>query len=48
MVYFPLKIGDYVYIEDDAVIKGLSIGSYVKIGKNSLIVSSLEMNRSNN
>lgn len=39
MVFFPMKIADYVYIEDDCVIKGLSIGSYVKIGKNCVIVS---------
>lgn len=38
MVFFPMKIADYVYIEDDCVIKALSIGSHVRIGKNCVIV----------
>ncbi|OUC40278.1 hypothetical protein D917_04208 [Trichinella nativa] len=30
----PLKIGDYVYIDDNSVIQCTRIGSYVHIGKN--------------
>ncbi|KRY47662.1 Dynactin subunit 5 [Trichinella britovi] len=33
----PLKIGDYVYIDDNSVIQCTRIGSYVHIGKNCVI-----------
>jgi len=36
--FFPIHIGDYVYIEDDCVINAASIGSYVHIGKGAVIV----------
>lgn len=35
--FFPISIGDYVYIEDDCVINAASIGSYVHIGKGAVI-----------
>lgn len=38
MLYIPLKIGDHVTIEDGAVIQAASIGSFVKIGKNAILV----------
>ena len=38
LVLFPLKIGENVFIDDDCIIKCLSIGSNVKIGRNSVIV----------
>lgn len=37
IAYFPLAIGDYVAIEDNCVISAASIGSYVHIGKGSII-----------
>lgn len=38
MAFFPINIGDYVVIEDDCVINATSIGSFVHIGKGSIIV----------
>eukprot|EP01118_Nematostelium_gracile_P007915 TRINITY_DN2599_c0_g1_i1.p1 TRINITY_DN2599_c0_g1~~TRINITY_DN2599_c0_g1_i1.p1 ORF type:complete len:189 (-),score=28.95 TRINITY_DN2599_c0_g1_i1:12-578(-) len=37
IAFFPLNIGDHVMIEDDCVITATSIGSYVHIGKGSVI-----------
>ncbi|CAF1349179.1 unnamed protein product [Didymodactylos carnosus] len=37
VAFFPIQIGDHVYIEDDCVINAASIGSYVHIGRNSVI-----------
>lgn len=39
VAFFPLHIGDHVYIGDNSVISAASIGSYVYIGKNVVIVS---------
>lgn len=37
--YFPLQIGDNVYIGDGTVVNASAVGSYVYIGKNCVIVS---------
>lgn len=37
VAFFPLHIGDNVFIDDDCVISAAQIGSYVHIGKNCVI-----------
>uniref|UniRef100_A0A8C7JEN2 Dynactin subunit 5 n=1 Tax=Oncorhynchus kisutch TaxID=8019 RepID=A0A8C7JEN2_ONCKI len=37
MAFFPLHIGDHVFIEEDCVVNAAQIGSYVHIGKNCVI-----------
>ncbi|KAG1714456.1 Dynactin subunit 5 [Nymphon striatum] len=37
VAFFPLQIGDNVFIGEDCVINAASIGSYVVIGKNCVI-----------
>ena len=37
VAFFPMQIGDHVFIEDESVINAASIGSFVHIGKNSVI-----------
>ncbi len=37
MAFFPVHIGDHVFIEEDCVIIAAQIGSYVHIGKNAVI-----------
>ncbi len=39
VAFFPLHIGDHVFVEEDSVINAAQIGSYVHIGKNCVIVS---------
>ncbi len=39
VAFFPLHIGDHVFIGEDSVINAAQIGSYVHIGKNCIIVS---------
>uniref|UniRef100_A0A4W5JV42 Dynactin subunit 5 n=1 Tax=Hucho hucho TaxID=62062 RepID=A0A4W5JV42_9TELE len=39
VAFFPLHIGDHVFIEEDCVVNAAQIGSYVHIGKNCVIVS---------
>ena len=39
VAFFPLHIGDHVYIDDDTIVNAAQIGSYVHIGKNCVIVS---------
>jgi carbonic anhydrase/acetyltransferase-like protein (isoleucine patch superfamily) len=39
VAFFPLHIGDHVFIGENSVISAASIGSYVYIGKNVVIVS---------
>lgn len=42
IAFFPLVIGEHVYIGEGAVVSAASIGSYVYIGKNAIIVSVFE------
>ena len=37
--FYPLQIGDNVYIGEGTVVNASSVGSYVYIGKNCVIVS---------
>ncbi|XP_010793271.1 dynactin subunit 5 [Notothenia coriiceps] len=39
VAFFPLHIGDHVFIEEDCVVNAAQIGSYVHIGKNCVIVT---------
>ena len=39
MAFFPLHIGDHVFIEEESIINAAQVGSYVHIGKNCVIVS---------
>ena len=39
MAFFPLHIGDHVFIEEDSIINAAQVGSYVHIGRNCVIVS---------
>lgn len=41
VAFFPLHIGDHVFIEEDCVVNAAQIGSYVHIGKNCVIVSGI-------
>lgn len=45
VAFFPLHIGDHVYIGENSVICAASIGSYVYIGKDAVIVSFLTGSR---
>ena len=33
VAFFPLHIGDHVFIEEDCVVNAAQVGSYVHIGK---------------
>lgn len=37
VAFFPLYIGDHVFIDEDSVVNAAQIGSYVHIGKNCVI-----------
>lgn len=37
VAFFPLHIGDHVFIDEDSVVNAAQIGSYVFIGKNCVI-----------
>lgn len=39
VAFFPIRIGDNVFIGENSVISAADIGSYVYIGKNVVIVS---------
>ena len=39
VAFFPLHIGDHVFIDEDCVVNAGQVGSYVHIGKNCVIVS---------
>lgn len=41
VAFFPLNMGDNVYIGEKSIINAAGIGSYVYIGKNCVIVSIL-------
>lgn len=37
--YYPMKIGDHVTIGEGTIVQAATIGSFVSIGKNCVIVS---------
>ncbi|KAI0225565.1 Dynactin subunit 5 [Lamellibrachia satsuma] len=37
VAFFPLHIGDHVFIEEDSIINAAQVGSYVHVGKNCVI-----------
>lgn len=39
VAFFPLVIGDHVFVDEDTIVNAAHIGSYVYIGKNCVIVS---------
>lgn len=39
VAFFPLHIGDHVFIGESSILSAASIGSYVHIGKNVVVVS---------
>lgn len=39
IAFFPMHIGDHVFIGEGAVVAAAQIGSFVYIGKNAIIVS---------
>lgn len=39
VAFFPLHVGDHVFIEEDSIVNAAQVGSYVHIGKNCVIVS---------
>lgn len=39
IAFFPMHIGDHVYIGEDAVVSAAVIGSFVYIGRNAIVVS---------
>ena len=41
VAFFPLHVGDHVYIGENTVVNAAVVGSYVYIGKNCVIVSVL-------
>lgn len=38
LAFFPIHIGDHVFIGENAIVSAAVIGSYVYIGKNAVIV----------
>ena len=43
MAFFPLQIGDHVFIGDNSIVNAAVVNSYVYIGKNVTIVSNIEI-----
>ena len=41
VAFFPLHIGDHVFIGEDSIVNAAQVGNYVHIGKNCVIVSNL-------
>lgn len=39
--FFPLHLGDHVFVGEDSVVSAALVGSFVYIGKNVVIVSTL-------
>ena len=39
VAFFPLHIGDHVFIGENSIVSATSVGSYVHIGKDVVIVS---------
>lgn len=44
LAFFPLYIGEHVYIGEGAIVSAAAVGSYVYIGKNAVIVSDVGLN----
>lgn len=42
VAFFPLHIGDHVFIGEDSIVNAAQVGNYVHIGKNCVIVSNLQ------
>lgn len=42
VAFFPLHIGDHVFIGEDSIVNAAQVGNYVHIGKNCVIVSDLQ------
>lgn len=38
VAFFPLYIGDHVFIGEESIVQAASVGSYVYIGKDAVIV----------
>ena len=43
--YYPIKIGDHVTIGEGSIVQAATIGSFVTIGKNCVIVSEKSLHR---
>ena len=41
MAFFPLQIGDHVFIGENSIVNAAVVNSYVYIGKNVTIVSNI-------
>lgn len=39
VAFFPLSMGDHVFVGENSVVNAAAVGSYVYIGKNVVIVS---------
>lgn len=39
VAFFPLSMGDHVFVGENSVVNAAAVGSYVHIGKNVVIVS---------
>ena len=44
VAFFPLHIGDHVFIDEGSIVNAAQVGSYVHIGKNCVIVSTVTVN----
>lgn len=42
VAFFPLHIGDHVFIGENSIVSASSVGSYVHIGKDVVIVSAVK------
>jgi len=41
VAFFPLHIGDHVIVEENTIVSAAQVGSYVHVGKNCVIVSTV-------
>lgn len=42
MAFFPLAMGDHVFVGEKSIVNAAIVGNYVYIGKNCVIVSDYE------
>lgn len=47
VAFFPLQMGDHVFVGENTVVNAAVVGSYVYIGKNVVIVSIEVLERKN-